>query len=397
MKIKLMLQMFSNEFLTVKQIGRELLPLLQENLVFPALVNRDYSETYANTKGDTIQVEKPAVFVANEFGGTINLQDIGEKSIPVKLDKIADVSISVGAKDFALSAQAFRTKYLEAAAIALAEKINQDGLELYKEIPTWYGTSGTTPDALADFTNARKNLNVQKVPMMDRKAVWDPSADAKFLELDAIVNAEKSGTTAALRSGSIGNVMGLENYMSQAIKTHTAGAYTALADVTIAITAANNATDATTGFTYSTAVLTSAAGTSTAALKKGDILTFADDNGKIWQCAILEDSAAAVAGVVTVKLINEVTADCTDTAVTFADVSAGGHVANLAFHPKAFVFVTRPLDQPRSSESYVVNYGGLSLRIVEDYNISTKTTTLSMDILYSYKTVYPQLATRVLG
>jgi len=387
----------ANTFLEVKQIGRELLPILKENLVFPALVNKDYSETYSQAKGDTIQVEKPAVFVADEFGGSINLQDIGEKSIPVKLDNIADVSISVSAKDFALSAPQFRTKYLEPAAVALAEKINLDGLALYKEISSYYGVSGTTPDALADFTNARKNLNVQKVPMMDRKAVWDPSADAKFLELDAVVGADKSGSTEALRAGSIGKIMGFENFMTQAIKTHTAGGYTALADVTVGITAASNATDATSGFVYSTAVLTSAAGASTAKVLKGDLLTFADDNGKVWQCTALEDSAAAIAGVVTVKLIDEVTADCTAEAVTFADVTAGGHVANMAFHPKAFVYVTRPLDQPRGVESYVVNYEGISLRVVESYDISTKVTTLSIDVLYAYKTVYPQLATRVLG
>jgi len=391
------LQMFTNEFLEMKQIARELLPILKENLVFPLLVNKNYSGAYSAARGDTILVEKPAVFIADEFSGTINLQDIGEKKVPVKLDKLADVSIAVSAADFALSSQDFRTKYLESAATSLAEKINTDGLELYKDVPSYVGVAGVTPDALSDIAAARRVLNVNKVPTSPRNAVWDPYADEKLATLDALTSINKSGSPMALREGEIGRVHGINSYMSQAVKTHVAGGYTALADVTAAVTFANNTTDSASGFVYSTVVLTSTAEESVAKVLKGDLINMTDDNGKVYQVAVLEDSAEAIAGVVTVKVINELLADVTDVAVTFVDVTAGGHVANLAFHPLAFAFVTRPLDQPRSQNSYVVNYDGLSLRVVEAYNVTTKVTTLSMDILYSYKTIYPQLATRILG
>ena len=66
-------------------------------------------------------------------------------------------------------------------------------------------------------------LNTNKVPVAGRVAVWDPEADANFTTIDAIVNAEKSGATAALREGSIGRVFGLDNYMAQGVKQHTTG------------------------------------------------------------------------------------------------------------------------------------------------------------------------------
>ena len=50
------------------------------------------------------------------------------------LDKIADVSFEITSKDLALKMPQFRTKYLDAAAVAIAEKINQDGLSLYEDI-----------------------------------------------------------------------------------------------------------------------------------------------------------------------------------------------------------------------------------------------------------------------
>ena len=82
----------ANQFLTTKEIARAMLPILQDNLVFPALAYTDYSDTFSK-KGDTIQVKKPPVYVADEFSDNISVQDVKEESVLVTLDKIADVSV----------------------------------------------------------------------------------------------------------------------------------------------------------------------------------------------------------------------------------------------------------------------------------------------------------------
>lgn len=381
----------ANAFITSKEIAPQGLPILQENLVFPALATLDYSDTFAQ-KGDTIQVKRPAVYVADEFGTTINLQDINPFPVLVTMDKIADVSVEVTAKDLALEMVDFEYNILNPAMVAIAEKINVDGLALYSSVPNFVGVSGVTPDSLEDFADAAKALNDAKTPTTDRHATWDTAATAKFQVLDALVNAEKSGTTAALREGAIGKVFGLSNYMTQAIRTHVAGAYTALADVTADITAANNDRDALTNFEYSSAVLTSAAGASTAVLKKGDILTIGDV-----QVVVIEDTVAAVSGVVTAKVFPAFDADVAGDAVVFADVTAGGHVANMAFHKKAFGFVTRPLEPAAGQDSSTASFGGLSMRVVIGYDMSTKKTMMSIDVLYGWAALYPELATLILG
>ena len=71
--------------------------------------------------------------------------------------------------------------------------------------------------------------------------------------------------------------------------------------------------------------------------------------------------------------------------------------ANLMFQKNAFGFVTRPLEVARGADSYVTNYNGLSVRVTMDYNIATKKQTLSIDTLYGFKTLYPELAVRVVG
>lgn len=372
----------ANTILTVQEIARELLPLLKEKLVMPETVNKNYSAEFVG-KGDTIIVEKPAVFVADEFGTTINLQDITERSVSVKMDKIADVSFSISAKDFALAMPQFKTKYLASAAQAIAEKVNQDGLNLYKDIPYYYGVSGTTPDELKDIAQGRKVLNDNKAPMMPRFAAWDTAAEAEYLVLDAIVNADKSGTTEALRAGAIGNVFGFQNYVSQAVKTHTAGTFVA---VTTPLVNGTIAVDATT--------ITMDGGAGTETILAGDIFTI--DGAQYVATA----DAAAVAGAISVAVYPAVASEIADnTEVVFPDKTAGAHVANLVYQRDAFIFVTRPLELPMDKEAYVVTdpESGLAMRVVIGYDQSTKKTTMSVDFLYDYVTSYKELAARILG
>ena len=101
----------SNTFLTVQEIAMESLMRLKNNLVMSGLVHRDYSNEFAS-KGDTIQVRKPATFVANEFTGTTSTQAISESNVLVKLDKIADVTVEVGSKEMSLNIQDFGLRFL---------------------------------------------------------------------------------------------------------------------------------------------------------------------------------------------------------------------------------------------------------------------------------------------
>lgn len=215
----------AHEFITIKQLAREALPRLMENLVFPNLVYRDYDEAFEGNLGNVIRVRKPVVLEAKEFDAAqgIQPQDIREESVEVTLDKIATVDIDVSALQGATNINDLDRQFITPAAAALAQKINHDGLGLYADIPYAGGTAGTTPAALSDLSAVRRMLNANLAPVSPRYAVWDVEADAKFTEIPAIVNAEKSGSTEALREGSIGKIYGLDNYMSQAVRRHTTG------------------------------------------------------------------------------------------------------------------------------------------------------------------------------
>lgn len=370
----------SNSFITVKEIARMTLPRLIENLVFPNLVHKDFSNDFVKGKGAKIQVKKPVILEAKDFNESTGteVQSVNEESVEVTLDKLATVDVEFSALESATNVDDLTRLFLEPAAVALAQKINSDGLELYKDIPYFVGSAGSTPDGLDDFANARKMLNINKVPVAGRKAIWDPNADAAFTQIPAIVNAEKSGSTSALREGSIGRVLGFDNYMSQSIKTHASG--TAISSsITLAVDGAA---------TKGSNTIHIDGGTGTETLLKGDLLQI----GKFTYTVTADTTFAS--GEADVPVYPSVqAAHANDTKVT----GISSYVANLAFNPLAFAYVTRPLTTPSGVESYVTSYNGISLRVVKGYDMKYKKDMLSMDVLYGYKTMYPELATLILG
>lgn len=370
----------SNTFLTVNEIAKESLMRLQNNLVLGSLVHRDFSNEFSS-KGDTITVRKPASFVAKDFTNATETQNISEGSVPVSLNKIADVTVEVTSKQLGLNVRDFGEQVSEGAMQALAQKIDSDLAGLYADIPFASGTAGTTPAALANIANVGKELNNNKVPFGNRRLVIDPEAQASLVILDAIAGADKSGSTMALREANMGRILGFDTYMDQNIKSHIKG------DLT---TGAEGATG-TVNVSVNPNLVTIAAGGNKKKLNKGDIISFADVDGTYVVTANAETLAD---GSGTVTIYPAVSEDFTSKAITVVN----SHVASLGFHKNAFALVNRPQALPLGgANGYIANYNGLSIRVTMGYTMSSKVNTISFDILYGVKTLDPALACRMLG
>ena len=370
----------ANTLVTLKTIARQALPRLIDNLVFPNLIYRDFSEEFHDV-GDTVRVRRPVALQAQEFDASqgVTWQDMNDDAVDVVLDHIATVDARASAIETAAGLDDLNRAFIEPAAAALAEKINRDGLKLYQDIPYVVGTAGTAPSSLSDLSDVRRALNLNRAPLTGRVAVWDAEADAKLTQLPAVVNAEKSGSAEALREGSLGRVYGIDHYMSQGVWKHACG-----------LTAAE-------GVKVSGAVSEGAAKLSidgtklTGRLVRGDVLKI---GGRSY--VVTEDSAEAASNAIGgVSVYPALPALADDAEVTVV----GGHTANLAFHPMAFAYVTRPLANPdgQGVMSYVTSFNGISLRVTKGYDQQYKRSTYSMDVLYGFKTVYPELAVRALG
>ena len=375
----------SNTIMTLQEIARQALPQLMENLVFPNLCYRDYAEDFHDL-GDSVQIRKPPVFTAEDFNAEtgVNYQELAGETVNVALDHLATVDAHASAIESAVDIEDLNRAFIAPAVAALAEKINADGLKLYRDIACHTGTAGVTPSTLADLAAARHMLNLNKAPAYNRCAVWDPEADVNFAQIDALIKSEKEGVSEALREGAIGRVFGMDNYMSQAVCRHQVGTAISAGAKLLADGAAKK------GDTY--VHVDGAADGQT--ILQGDILTIGGVDYAVAKDVLL------TGGEGDVYLVGGVKKDIADNdEITGVSCAEGSYMNNLAFHPMAFAYVTRPLINPdgQGVASYVTSFNGISLRVTKGYDQQFKRSIYSMDVLYGFKTLYPDLAVRALG
>ena len=68
---------------------------------------------------------------------------------------------------------------------------------------------------------------------------------------------------------------------------------------------------------------------------------------------------------------------------------------HLGFHRNAFALVTVPLVMPQGAAFKArATHKGLSIRVIRDYDITNDVEIIRLDILYGWKTIYPDIAAR---
>ena len=216
----------ANTLLTPDILARAALANLYEQLCMVPLIYTDVSSDFTRTKvGDTVNIRKPAVFTANTFDRSagITIQNATETSVPVVLNTIEDVSFAVTSEDLTLHLEDFTEQLLKPAMEALAQKVDRAVIARAKADFTQ--VAGNTASG-ADFAwskpevliEAGRQLDIRNVPHSERASVVGPTTKAKWLNTELLKHADKSGSTEALRKGSIGDdLFTFEAFMTQNI------------------------------------------------------------------------------------------------------------------------------------------------------------------------------------
>ena len=384
----------ANTFLTPDIIAREALLILRSQTVMSNLVYRDHAQEFTAAKvGDTITIRKPATFEAKSYAGSIVVQNATETGIPLVLEEHFDVSFAITSKDRTLSLENFSRQLIRPAVIAIAEKLDQYMLSKYKGIPNFTGTAGSPPASLANLAAIDRVMNDLRIPADGRNAVVNPAAKQTMLGIGDIVRADAVGDAGTrLRTASFSaGVMGLNWYMAQNVSiaaNHTAGTLAAgspLVNVAVAAGATTMNIDG---------------GVGTETIAVGDIFTVAGVNNPLTGAAMqftFTAAKTATAGAITGATFYPA-APTGGFANNAAITIVASHIANLAFNPNAFALATVPLDLPvGAAEKAIFNFEGLGIRVVMDYDMNTKTDTVSLDMLAGAVAQQPEFAVRVLG
>jgi hypothetical protein len=298
----------------------------------------------------------------------------------------------------------------------IANKIDFDGLQLYKDIYNLVGTPGTTPSSNLTYLTAGVKLDNEAAPRDgERNICMNPIADATIVNANlGLFNPQGKISSQYEKGMMVKGVLGFDWYMDQNIGVQTIGTY--VANVAGGAVTVNGAVS-----TGSTIIL--AGWTAGDQLKEGDIVTFAgvfavnpqnrQTTGQLRQFVLTADATAGGAGAMTISV---------SPAVVFSDqyqnvTSTTGSIANgavvsvygasgvstpqnLAFHTDAFAFATTDLIMPGGVDMgrrITSEKLGMSMRLVRQYDINNDRFPCRIDILGGWKTIRPELACRVAG
>ena len=350
-----------NTLLTPDIIAMEALMVLESNLTMAGLVHRDYSNEFVQV-GDTITVRKPAKFVAKNFLGTVEAQDITEGSVDVKMDRYRDVTVNVSAKELSLDIKDFSAQVVTPALEAISQAIDIDLLTVGIAQAAKTATVSGTP-VITDIAGVGKALDIAKAPRTNRRLILPPDILYKYNTLDNFAKASYKGDSEALKNSEIGMVYSCETFMSQNCPENASATPGTVTAYKVAGTA--GATE----FTVSAGTAT------TGTIKVGDKFIVA---GYLY--TVTED-LTLVSGAGTLKVDQKIPATITATSVKIINKAHA-----LGFHRNGLALVTRQLALPMgAAKASIASANGLAVRVVMDYESSTKTDKVSFDVIYGVK------------
>ena len=365
----------ANTLLTPDIIAKEALMVLENNLVMAGLVHRDYSKEFVQV-GDTITVRKPAKFIAKNFTGEVSAQDITEGSVTVKMDRFRDVTVNITSKEMALDLKSFSEQVVTPAMQAIAQAVDSDIMAVGVQKAGKTITATASPTDLKDIGNIGKALDLKSVPVLNRRLVLHPTHKYNYALTDNMSKVSYAGGSEALRNAELGRIYTMDTYMSQnapdtlAETTGTATAYKITATKGEATAALSS--------------VTAAAGT----IKAGDGFII---DGYLYR--FTEDKTAASGAVESIAIDQPIHADFS--AVDALPIKAPN---SLGFHRNGIALVTRQLELPQgAAKAAIMSANGLAVRVVFGYNQTTKTDSISFDILYGVKELDTDMIVKLVG
>lgn len=411
----------ANALITPSIIAKEALMQLKNSLHMSNRVHREYRDEFVKI-GETVSIRKPVKFYTADGATRVN-QDVSEKTTSITINKRKHVSWGFSTQDLTLTVEDYSERYIKPAMITLANTMDRDGHALYSSVFNAVGTPGTTPNTFARVSPAAQRLDEMAVPSDRRTLLLNPAAHYAIAGDQTGLGAWDGKVKSAYEAAMIGRIAGMEAMATQNVTNHTVGVATGTPQVNGAnqnVTYANA-----TGDNTQTLITDGWTNSTTGILKKGDVFTIAGvfavnpvpgegTTGKqvmpyLQQFTVMADANSGAStgpatltispAIITSGPFQTVSAAPADNA-TITVLGTGGvsYPQNLAFHRNAFALVTVPLELPDGAAFKArQSSDGLSVRVVKDYDIDTDDDVIRIDILYGWKAIYPDLATRLVG
>ena len=197
--------------------SREVLMFVKSNLVLVPLVK--HYDADVKSSGQTLEIPNTSTISANlkAENTVVTLNYNTDTKTTITLNRHYESSFLVEDLVKVQSAYDIRSDYTQAAAYAIAEKIDEDIGEGMAASFTGYGAFGT---ALNDnlILTVNRYLSENKAPRSDRALVVHPKGEAELLAIDKYVRFDAlgvGGDANSIKNGKIGRIYGVDVFMSQ--------------------------------------------------------------------------------------------------------------------------------------------------------------------------------------
>ena len=138
----------ANSFYTTTMVAKEVVRLLEQELVFGNMVGVDMSNEFKKN-GDTVYVRRQMQYLGQDdnIDLTSYTEDVVEGTVPVSMDKTWSNKVTIGATDRTLSFDRWATQVVQPMARRAAEKIETSLADLYTKFYHFDGTHYTSAKA----------------------------------------------------------------------------------------------------------------------------------------------------------------------------------------------------------------------------------------------------------
>lgn len=420
----------ANALVTSQIITNEVLRIAHNASAFLGNVNTDYNDSWGKElkPGSTINARAPVQFTHRD-GETASVQDITERSVPVTLEPLLGLDFAVGSTDLVTSigtdgkiSKAFRERYVKPAGLKLAALLDfRIGTKMKNGFHQMVGTPGTPPATFADLLQAGVPLDRMSVPRDGmRMAAIEPGANATIVAgLSGLFN-NKDVLGEQYKTGVIKTGAGLDIAMSQNVPTHTVGPLGGTPLVNGANQGLINAGATDNPYAATTSLITDGWTAAAATrLNQGDTFTIANvfsvnpetkQSTGVLQSFLVTATVASDAGgnltaVISPAIIaggayQNVTARPADNAaITITSGAANtSYTQNIVWHRDAFTFVSPEQPLPGgmdyAANASLADEGGVSLRFLRGFDITTNRFISRFDILWGGAVTLPNFGVR---
>lgn len=393
----------ANSLLTIDMITNEAVRLFTQTNAFLRTVSRQYDDQFARSGakiGQTLRIRLPNDYMVGD-GPAITPQDTNEQNTSLTVAKQKHVPVQFTSAEKTMSLDDFSERILAPAVNRLAAAVAGDLITVANASSSLAfnpGTGGAIDSPIPKtWLTAGALLDQNLAPRMDRKIILDPVTQANTVSSLAGLFNPQQKISGQYETGIITrDTLGFDWMYDQTTQVHQVGTFDGTATV-------NGA-----GQTGNTLVVSATAGT----LNAGDIITIAgvnainrltgQDQGVLRQFVVTADVPAGATSIPIYPAIvpapapfNTVTASpANNAAIALVAPAGSSYRQNLAFYPEAFTLATADLEMPTAGvvQASRAEFDGISLRMVEAYDIMSDRLITRLDILYGFAAIRPEWA-----